>query len=586
MKQLLSLILLVSSLSSFSQEQINLSTLKDFEVGKNWQIVGGISSNPFIDNHVELTKGTGILLNVPDKKHSSNLLTKAKYGDVDVELEFMMPKTSNSGIYLQGRYEIQLLDSWGKINPNYGDCGGIYKRRRPDQSLYEGHAPLINASTAPGTWQKIYISFQAPRFDEKGSKTQNAKILKVILNGFTIHENIELSGPTGGPISEEEAAEGPIMIQGDHGPVAFRNIKITGYKQAKVDFRNISYDYYEGEVPKLLYFDYKGLTPTSGKTDGVDLSMAKKDNGWSVVFKGKLEIPESGKYVLGIQAGGSSQLFIDGKQLMDYGWARGNWPARESDWIELEMGSHDVELHYSKVDGWQTAGLGFFIRGKNIRRTALHTGITPPETESTESPVYLDAKEVRVIRSFMGYPNSEGKEEVLTRVVNTGTPLKLHYSINLENGALLKLWRGEFLDMSEMWNGRGNARANTRGVELLFGNESEVNLEFESKGYTIDSDGYPVFKFANGSNSYSQKITIEEGKVINRTINPSFEKEAQFQLVKANNINKISEDLYTINDCQYFIKVTSGVINLIQKDGYQVLVTPLKSTSFTYSIIW
>jgi hypothetical protein len=102
------------------------------------------------------------------------LFTKTVYGDADLELDYMMAKGSNSGIYLQGRYEIQLLDSWGTVNPKSGDNGGIYERwddSKPEgQQGYDGHAPRQNASRAPGLWQHIKISFQAPRFDGKGQK--------------------------------------------------------------------------------------------------------------------------------------------------------------------------------------------------------------------------------------------------------------------------------------------------------------------------------------------------------------------------------------------------------------------------------
>jgi hypothetical protein len=90
----------------------------------------------------------------------------------------MMAKGSNSGIYLQGRYEVQLLDSWNVVNVKAGDNGGIYERWNDDkpegQKGYEGHAPRQNASRAPGLWQHIKISFQAPRFNATGQKTENA----------------------------------------------------------------------------------------------------------------------------------------------------------------------------------------------------------------------------------------------------------------------------------------------------------------------------------------------------------------------------------------------------------------------------
>src|SRR5688572_15637006 len=121
--------------------------------------------------------GTGILISQAEQgKHGQDLLFNTSHGDVDLELEYMMAKGSNSGIYLQGRYEIQLLDSWNTTAPKPGDNGGIYQRwddSKPEgQKGFEGFAPRQNVSKAPGLWQKLKISFQAPRFDASGKKTE------------------------------------------------------------------------------------------------------------------------------------------------------------------------------------------------------------------------------------------------------------------------------------------------------------------------------------------------------------------------------------------------------------------------------
>jgi len=156
---------------------------------------------------------------VNTKPHSTDIITEAEFGDCTVACDVMMAKGSNSGLYLMGRYEIQLLDSFGKTNPGPGDMGGIYSASAPKNPKY----------VKPGEWNTFEIVFQAPRFDAEGKKTANAKFVKMVLNGATIHENVEVAKPTGGEIGKE-AAKGPIMIQGDHGPVAIRNLKITPAK--------------------------------------------------------------------------------------------------------------------------------------------------------------------------------------------------------------------------------------------------------------------------------------------------------------------------------------------------------------------
>lgn len=151
-----------------------------------------------------------------------NLLTDESFGDCELYLEFMLAQGSNSGVFLNGQYEIQLFDSYGHqglLQP--GDNGAIY--RLSDNS--GGWPPRLNASRPPGAWQSLRVWFRAPRFNG-GKKTASARFLRVLLNEDLIHENIEVSGPTGHHDNPTESESGPIMLQGDHGPVAFRNIYI------------------------------------------------------------------------------------------------------------------------------------------------------------------------------------------------------------------------------------------------------------------------------------------------------------------------------------------------------------------------
>jgi 3-keto-disaccharide hydrolase len=154
-------------------------------------------------------------------EHGTDLYTEQEFGDCEVHIEFMVPKNSNSGVYLMGRYEVQVLDSFGKPDNKLGtgDVGSVYNTSKPSS----------NASKAPGEWQSFDIVFQAPRF-ENGKKTQNAKFISVKLNGKEVNSNVEVKGGTGGQIRNEEAEKGPLLLQGDHGIVGFRNIRVKETK--------------------------------------------------------------------------------------------------------------------------------------------------------------------------------------------------------------------------------------------------------------------------------------------------------------------------------------------------------------------
>ncbi len=178
-----------------------------------WSIVGAITLNPKLANRFESKPGTGILLNGGDG-HGVDILSEVQHGDCELHIEFNVPKGSNSGVYFQGQYEVQILDSYGNKDLKYGDCGGIYNTA----------PPRLNASLPPGEWQTFDVVFHAPRVDAQGQKTANARFVKVVHNGKVIHEDVEVKGPTTSALGGPERATGPLMLQGDHGPVAFRNI--------------------------------------------------------------------------------------------------------------------------------------------------------------------------------------------------------------------------------------------------------------------------------------------------------------------------------------------------------------------------
>ncbi len=212
-------------------EPLNLMGLPAWTETGAWAKAGEVQGSTQEKKWKSITPGDTILFNGAEGK-STNMVSKGDHGDVEVEVEFMIPKSSNSGIYLMSRYEVQILDSYGKPDNGlaYGDCGGIYERwddTKPKGSEgYEGTAPATNASTAPGTWQTFSISFRAPRFDATGKKTENARFVKVVHNGVVIHEDVEVTGPTRGGAAGPEIARGTITVQGDHGPVAFRKFLV------------------------------------------------------------------------------------------------------------------------------------------------------------------------------------------------------------------------------------------------------------------------------------------------------------------------------------------------------------------------
>ncbi len=193
-----------------------------------WRVAAEVTPKADDETHFAIEPGEGIFVN-GDTGRTANIATDLKHGDCEAHIEFVVPKGSNSGVYFMGHYEIQVLDSWGVKELKYSDCGGIYCQWI-DKKPVGGAPPRVNASKAPGQWQTFDVIFRAPRFDANGNKTENAKFVKVIHNGQVIHENVELGGPTRASMPGPERTEGPLMLQGDHGPVAYRNVRIRPLK--------------------------------------------------------------------------------------------------------------------------------------------------------------------------------------------------------------------------------------------------------------------------------------------------------------------------------------------------------------------
>lgn len=211
------------TISLFNGKNLDGWTARGPQERNKW-VVGRASLDPRDPTGLTVApveSGPGDLVNVTAFRKGSkatrdnDLYTVRKFADCTIRLEFMLPEGGNSGVYVMGQYELQLKDNYGQKDLTFQDLGAIYKVA----------PPRINAARKPGEWQTLVIDFRAPRFRD-GAKVANARFVRVVLNGHVVQENVEVANPTLGGLAKKEAAAGPLMLQGDHSPVAFRNIVI------------------------------------------------------------------------------------------------------------------------------------------------------------------------------------------------------------------------------------------------------------------------------------------------------------------------------------------------------------------------
>jgi len=185
-------------------------------VGGQWKLLPKPGSSRELPVNWKLVKGGAMQVG------SGSIVSRAKFRDHRLHLEFRTPfmpkakgqKRGNSGVYIQGRYEIQVLDSYG-LDGRDNECGGIYKAA----------APLINMCAPPLQWQSYDVEFYAPRLNAEGAKVRNARVT-VVHNGETIHEDLEIPEATPGGVGVDESGIGGLLLQDHSNKVQFRNIWI------------------------------------------------------------------------------------------------------------------------------------------------------------------------------------------------------------------------------------------------------------------------------------------------------------------------------------------------------------------------
>jgi Domain of Unknown Function (DUF1080) len=600
------------SIPVFSQTKVSFDDMAYWQTSEktNWQVASKVAADLNKNYTFNTEGGKGVLVNLPDKENKLNLISVAEYGDVDVTFEFMMAKNSNSGFYLQGRYEVQLLDSWGVAKPSTGDCGGIYKRRRWENGkeiLWEGHTPRVNACIAPGLWQKMEISFQAPRFDASGKKTTNAKVLRIALNGVTIHENVELTGQTGGPIAENEVAKGPFMIQGDHGPVAFRNMIVKDLSGEPTTLKSANYQFYKGilkEKDQIL----AAKPDLAGNFNKLTWELSDVKNEFAEVINGVVSVKKAGKYRLRLQTAGNCELSVNGKPVLPWAMTY-TWTPRN---VEVDLAEGDVpfQIIFTKVEGFLEPTLGFWVESNSHRPVAMHD-FTSVALQNPADPIAVDAKEPTVFRSFMDVKLDNGKTQRISHAASVGNPHGVHYTYNLDNGAIVQIWKGDFLNATPMWDNRGNGSSLPRGVVLNLGNNSGVctevgvsvgkdqtavgttipafknELGYKSLGYDVDKSKLPTFRYEAAGAVIEDQIRIsDDRKMVNRTLSiAGTPNQALFaRMAVAKVITKINDDTYSIGDNGFYIKAGNATI---QKQGdMSALVAPLAGGKVSYSVLW
>lgn len=588
---------------------IELNNLQNFRSpGVNWSIAENVQSDFNTEHSMEVIGNNGVLVNIPSDELEENIFTELEHGDIELKLEFLVPKGSNSGLYFQSRYEVQIFDSWRVENPQFSDTGGIYARwdaTQPEgERDVEGSAPIVNASLAPGLWQEYHILFRAPRFDDNGNKIENARFEWVYLNGALVQENVEVTGPTIEAAYDNEVASAPLMIQGDHGPVAFRNIRYKTYNQVDSlrlgELEYTVYDYDGDRTP----VDFEDLTVIAeGVTDYFNVSeISPKNEHFATRFNGDLYVPVAGDYLFQTQMSNGGNLYINGDLIAEH---TGEYDEREpGNIIHLTEGTHQLELTHFQIMWGTNASL--FYEGPNMERRRL--GAEQQEAAGTPpSPVTVTPGSDFPER-IGGFVNYGGEKR--THVLTVGHPEGIHYSYDLNRASLLIFWREPFADVSEMWHGRGHeqllvpmnaAVEESAGIPIVrldsddtFDNH-RMSVEPSVTEYQLDERGQPVF--ISGYNGITLRDHIRPSDTTSefiRTLHYSSDnnRDNTAARIAQGSIELLSNGLYRINGRYYLDIIENGGDDpeIHERNGTQALFIPILRNSnqseIQYQLIW
>jgi hypothetical protein len=566
--------------------------------------------------------GTGILVNQPTDAAKGHLLTTMEHGDLDLALDVMMPKGSNSGIFLMGRYELQLFDSWGNRAPIFADMGGIMERRDDTRGKgreeFEGTPPSQNASRAPGLWQHVEIAFRAPRFDGT-RKIANAKFLRVVVNGVTVQENVEVTGPTSGTAFADERPTGPLMFQGDRGPVALKNLEYKSYT-GRASLTGLRYRAWVGDGIDTTWMATRPPT-REGASATLSSEPARAPNKFALAYRGTLTVPASGRYRftsdidwVGTEASmqgpgvASARLSIDAKPVIANPGAS---PRAMAD-VELTAGPHAFEFSVYKNRQWGSErDVRLWIEGPGVERQALHDESALGTFSSPVNPILVAAPaEPLVLRSFERH---RGINRVY--VANVADPVGVHYSSDDAQGAPLYVWRGPFLETTQMWHERGedqSARPMGSTVELpgtpsiaFLGDANAAwpdsitdERELKRLGYSLDAAGRPTFLLrAHGVDVEDAIRPDSAGVTLTRTLHfraPASASTAGMyvQLARGSRIARQPDGSYAVGDKQWLVVLPAGAPEpvLRHRPGGDDLLAPVRfdrgEATVAYSIVW
>ena len=544
---------------------VPLKDLSSFEnSGSNWTVKGNVSIHPTKNEAAKTQNGEGVLIGTA----GAAISTKVKAQDLRMYAEFMLSPGAEGNIILPGGQRLRLADTKSK-EPSALTSGFI------------GQFPTQNAAKAPGLWQSIELAYDASVSTVKNS----ARLNSLKLNDVIILESVYL------PLSKSITDAQPLGLEVTKGTIAFRNVGYQLLNDRKpLTLSNLNYKLYSDKWDAKEYSKLDKEAKTTTLTQEVTNGMRE----FHLVYEGEMNAEEDGDYVFTtIYSGPIFTLDIDEKTVVTSGESTSQ--ESHSGSVNLTKGTHRFKIHYSRFP-WRQPALGLRVQKPGIRQYDLHVLSSLPEPEP--KPYIGVTPELRpeMVRSFILLSGEKYKR---THCLSVGSPTGWSYTMDLNRGALLQAWRGQFANVTEMWYERGEPQLlEPAGLKVpVSGKSSIAVLENEKsvwpdsanvnyQGYSLDPQGFPSIRYAVASATVSDHITSSTD-AINRTIevkgNPSGS--LYSLLASGKNIQLVEKGLYQVDD-RYYIQIDKKAKVVLRTSGdNQELLLPVYGSA-NYSMFW
>lgn len=548
-----------------------------------WTQAGAVQLTPF-QAEAKTKAGSGIAVGKPGQP--ATLLSNVK--DVRLVLDVMLSPGSDAVLSL-GTVGVRLSDSWGKSGVNAATFGSVMS---PSTIL-----PDQNACQAPGVWQRLDVLFEA-------GKPGSAVIDRMTLNGVRLHENLVLPPVTG-------ASAGIVAVQVTNGTVAIRPVGYQLISDRKVArLTTIRYKFYEAKTETTSPEALSNLRFVKEDTlSTLTYEIAQGQPRWhGIVYTGNLVVDKAGEYTVALQNGGYAGLQIDGKEVVPNTYL--DLGKMNSAKINLTAGSHPFTLFFGR--SWPRPGLGMFISASDTKFQALHTRGSLPEPDPVGIIAVQATAKPALIRSFVQMPTEKRKR---THSLSVGTPSGLHYTVDLNQDALLQVWRGQFANVTEMWYERGEPQLLTpMGVTVPITGQGSLAVlatmqqawpdsltekEVDYTGLKLDAAGYPTTNYKLYGMQVSDALRPDtdqdagSGKALNRTLTVTGSENGNLycRLAADSAIEEAGKGVYVVGDHRYFVRIDPKLKPIVRTvAGQQELLLPVSlkngSATVSYSIIW